>query len=304
MTTRYLFSVCLFTLHVSTALSSIGQSTSPHSLPELQQQIEQITQAAQGRVGVAATVLETNESVAIHGDEQFPMQSVYKFPIGMAVLHQVDQGKLTLTQRVKITTFDYISNRQHSPIRDKFPNGTDMSLSDVLRYAVSESDGSASDVLLRIVGGAAVVDQYLKNMGIDGIKVIDTEKEIGRDNAVQYRNWAQPSQIVALLETLQEGRGLSKRSQAVLMRLMTQTGTGRHRLKDQLPSGTRVAHKTGTSWTIDGLTAATNDVGLITLPNGSHLALAVFVTDSKADEVTREQVIANVARAAWDYWGR
>ena len=232
------------------------------------------------------------------------MQSVYKFPIGMAVLHQVDQGKLTLTQKIRITTLDYVSNRQHSPIRDEYPNGTEMSLGDVLRYAVSESDGSASDVLLRILGGALVVDQYLKNIGINGIKVIDTEKEIGRDNAVQYRNWAQPLQIVALLKAFQQGRGLSKRSQAVLMRLMTETGTGRHRLKGQLPPRTRVAHKTGTSWTIDGMTAATNDVGLITLPNGNHLALVVFVSDSKADEATREQVIAQVARTTWDYWCR
>lgn len=220
----------------------------------------------------------------------------------MAVLHQVDLGKLTLDQKVQITKVDYVSQQQYSPIRDKFPNGTEMSLREVLRYAVSQSDGSASDVLLRQLGGASAVSQYLESLGITGIKVINTEKEIGSDNAVQYRNWAQPTQIVALLKVMQEGRGLSKDSQSLLMRLMTKTSAGSHRLKAKLPTGTVVMHKTGTSGIIDGLTAATNDVGLIMLPSGKHLAVAVFVLDSKADESIRESVIANVAKAMWDYW--
>jgi beta-lactamase class A len=71
-----------------------------------------------------------------------------------------------------------------------------------------------------------------------------------------------------------------------------------------LPDGTVIAHKTGTSRTVDGVTAATNDVGLVTLPNGRHLEIAVFVSDSQADDATREQVIAKIARAAWDRWSK
>jgi beta-lactamase class A len=69
---------------------------------------------------------------------------------------------------------------------------------------------------------------------------------------------------------------------------------------DDLPAGTVVAHKTGTSGTQKGITAATNDIGIITLPNGRHLAIAVFVSDSPADESTREGVIAKVALAVWE----
>ena len=71
-----------------------------------------------------------------------------------------------------------------------------------------------------------------------------------------------------------------------------------------LPDGTVVAHKTGTSQTVNGVTAATNDVGLVTLPNGQHLAIAVFVSDSTANDTIREEVIAKVARAAWDEWSK
>lgn len=121
---------------------------------------------------------------------------------------------------------------------------------------------------------------------------------------MQYRNSATPDAVVVLLRTLHEGRGLSKSSQALLLQWMTETRTGLKRIKGLLPERTVVAHKTGTSSTVNGVTAATNDVGLVTLPSGQHLAIAVFVSDSQATDVIREEVIAKVARAAWDEWSR
>jgi beta-lactamase class A len=276
----------------------------PNANNELRDQIEQISHAAQGRVGVTATVLETGETVTLNGDQQFPMQSVYKFPIGMAVLAQVDQGKLSLDQRVRVEASDFVSGPQHSPIRDAYQQGVELSLAELLEYTVLESDGTACDVLLELVGGPEVVTQYLRNLGVDNLVVANTEKEIGQDEAVQYRNYATPDAAVALLRALHEGQGLSESSQALLLRLMTETPTGPNRIKGLLPEETVVAHKTGTSATVDGVTAATNDVGLVTLPNGRHLAIAVFVSDSTASDTIREEVIAKVARAAWDEWSQ
>ncbi|MBN8821564.1 MAG: class A beta-lactamase [Spirosoma sp.] len=301
---QLIFRIHLLVLAVSVALSTYAQTAkrTTKSIEQFRTEIEQIAQEAQGRVGVAATLLETGESVGVHENEQYPMQSVYKLPIGMAVLHQVDQGKLALTQLVHVSQSDYISERQHSPIRDKFPQGADITLAELLRYAVSESDGSASDVLLRVVGGPDVVMNYLQTLGVTGVMVLNTEREIGSDNAVQYRNWAKPDQLVALLKAVQAGKGLSITSHAWLLHLLIDTQTGLQRLKGLLPAGTPVAHKTGTSWTIDGVTAATNDVGILKLPNGRHIAIAVLVSDAKADAKTREAVIARIAKVAWDYW--
>lgn len=269
---------------------------------DLQKVFRQLEQQAGGRLGMAATLLESGQTLSYQASQRFPMQSVYKFPIGMAVLRQVDLGKLRLDQTVRIAKEEYVGEKQHSPIRDKNPGGASLSLREILRYAVSESDGTASDVLLRIVGGAPVVMAYLKGLGVTGIIVKNTEKEIGSADSVQYANWAQPEAVVTLLKALHEGRGLSQNSRALLLRLMTETPTGLNRLKGRLPVGTRVAHKTGTSRTVDGKTAATNDVGIITLPGNRHLAVAVFVSDARTDEVTRENVIAQVAKILWDHW--
>lgn len=315
----WLSSVCLLLLAVSctripssNAGSPDAQTDAPksielagtHSNRQLSDRIQQIASAAQGRVGVTATVLETGESVSLNGDQSFPMQSVYKFPIGMAVLAQVDRGRLKLDQKVRVDPSDFVLDFQHSPIRDNNPQGTELSLAELLRYTVSESDGTACDVLLRLVGGPAEVTRYLRDLGIQGITVADPEKELGQNPAVQYRNNATPDAAVKLLQTFHQGRGLSKSSQALLRRLMIETPTGLKRIKGLLPDGTVVAHKTGSSGTRNGMTAATNDVGLVTLPNGRHLAIAVFVSDSRADNATREGVIAKIARAAWDEWSQ
>lgn len=281
----------------TTALTRVTINTNDKN--DLRNQIEQISHAAQGRVGVTATLLETGESVTLNGNKRFPMQSVYKFPIAMAVLAQVDQGKLKLKQKIRVQTSDIVQN---SRILGKNSQGIEVSLADLLKYMVSESDNTACDILLRLIGEPKKVTEYLRRLGVNDIVVANTEKELGQDRAVQYRNYATPDATVALLRAFHEGKGLSKSSQTLLQRLMIETSTGLKRIKGLLPDGTVVAHKTGTSSTVNGVTAATNDVGLVTLPNGQHLAIAVFVSDSKASDAIREEVIAKVAKAVWKEW--
>lgn len=269
---------------------------------ELQTQLAQIASAAKGRVGVAAVILETGELASLNPHDHFPMQSVYKLPIGMAVMKQVDAGKIKLEQKVRVTKDDFIGRASHSPIRDKYPNGTELTVNELMGWMLRESDGTASDVLMKLAGGPAAIQAYLTEVKISDMIILDTEKAFAQDHSLQFRNWATPEAAVALLRALHERRGLSESSQTLLLKLMTESRPGAKRLKGLLPAGTVVAHKTGTSGTEDGVTAATNDIGIITLPNGRHLAIAVFVADSRADEATREGVIAKIAKAVWDKW--
>ena len=179
--------------------------------------------------------------------------------------------------------------------------GTELTIAELLRYTICESDGSASDVLMKLIGGPESVMAFLKEIQVPDIQVVNSEKEIGRDWETQYRNWATPKGALALLAALQSRRDLSRESQALLLKLMSESIPGAKRLTGELPAGTVVAHKTGTGGTRDGITSATNDIGIITLPDGRHLAVAVFVSDSSADEATRESVIARIAKVAWDW---
>jgi len=255
-------------------------------------------------VGVLAVVIESNERVgALNPQDRFPMQSVYKLPICMAVMEQIDEGKLRIDQKVKIAKEDYVPAAAHSPIRDKYPKGTELTVNDLVRFALSESDGTASDVLLKLAGGRTPVQKYLTDLGITDMIILNTEKELAQDRQVQYENSATPEAGVALLRALYEQKGLSESSRALVLKYMTESTPGAKRLKGLLPEGTVVAHKTGTSGMLDWITAATNDIGIITLPNGKHLAIAVFVSDSPADESVREGVIAKLAKLIFDSIG-
>jgi len=267
----------------------------------LRDSVTQIAALAKGRVGVSVMVLETGETiVSLNPEDHFPMQSVYKLPISMAVMKQVDAGKIRLEQKVTVTKSDFVGAGQHSPIRNSNPNGAEVTISELLRLAISESDGTASDVLMKLAGGPQAVQMYLTDLPITDMIVLDTEKELGQDWQTQYRNSTTPDAAVTLLRALYEKRGLSESSQSLLLKFMVESTPGAKRLKGLLPAGTIVAHKTGTSGTQKGITSATNDIGIITLPNGKHLAIAVFVSDSPADETTREGVIARIAKAVFD----
>jgi len=282
-------------------LLQAGPTQAPRSAQAvLTPQFAQLAKPAGGRVGVAATVVETGESVALAGTERFPMQSVFKLPIALAVINEVEQGRLRWTQPVRLASADMRGG--HSPLHDKYPQGTELPLQELMHYMVTESDNSACDKLLAMLGGPPAVTRYLRSLGLTQVVVATTEGQMGADELAQYRSWATPLGMNQVLVKLQQGRTMQPANRTMLLGYLASTPRGAHRLKGRLPAGTVVAHKTGASGTHNGLTRATNDVGLITLPDGQHLALSVFVADSRASEAVREDVIAQVAQAAYRHW--
>jgi beta-lactamase class A len=264
--------------------------------------IEKIADAAKGTVGVAIIHLESRDTFTLNGNLHYPMQSVYKMPLAMAVLHEVDKGKLSLDQKIHIRKEELLPT--WSPIKTKYPEGNvDLPLREILGYTVSQSDNNGCDILFRLLGGTANVNKYVHSIGIDSIAIAATEEEMAKAWDVQFTNWSAPGAILQLLDGIYKGRDLSKSSIAVLKEMMEATTTCPGRIRGLLPENTIVAHKTGTSNTNDkGVTSATNDAGVITLPNGKHFAIVVFVCNATADEKTRDAVIAQITKVFWDHF--
>jgi len=292
---RKLLVICLFFLF----------SVNVTKAQDLLSQIKAIAPEAKGGiVGVSILGLESGDTLNFNAQSRLVMHSIFKFPIAMTVLHLVDQGKYKLDQKMKLRKSDMLPAKMYSPLRDKYPDGAEITLGELLSYMISLSDNTPCDYLLKKIGGPQVVESYVKSLGVKGIAIKASESDMASAWEVQYTNWAKPADMVKLLELFYSGKNLSKASNDFLMKVMLETSTGPKRLKGLLPANAIVAHKTGTSPTnAEGLTAATNDVGIITLPNGKHIAIAVMVCNSKADEVTREVVIAKIAKAAWDHYG-
>lgn len=263
----------------------------------LRKKIEQIVASKKAVVGVSIFDGKGKNETAINGEKHFPMQSVFKFHIGLAMLSEIDKGKFSLDQKVEIGKKDLLLNL-YSPIRDKFPNGTTLTIVEILEYTISQSDNVGCDVLLRLLGGPSAVENYFVKNKFKDVSIKYSEEQQHANQNLQFENWTTPKSANIVLKAFYDNKKkmLSQNSYDFLLKAMRETNRGQNRIEGQLPENIVVAHRPGTS------SAAVNDIGIVFLPDGRHFFISVFVTDSKEDTAANEKIIADIAKASWDYF--
>lgn len=276
---------------------SCGMHNAEPVSAQLRNRLHQLIDPFRGVIGVSVVHIEKQDTLTIHNGLEYPMQSVYKFPLAIAVLHEVDKGKLTLQQKIHITKNDLHPNTW-SPLATQYPEGNiDVTIAELLDYTVSKSDNNTCDVLFRVMGGTKKVEQYIHELGYHGISIKTTEEEMAKViDSAEKKNWCYPSEMTRMLTDFLHQKHLSKASNDVLMRLMIESSNSNKRIKGSLPQSVMVAHKTGTGNRI------VNDVGIVTLPDGNHLALAVYVKQSQETFEDAEKIIAQISRTVYDYY--
>ena len=273
-------------------------ATSAAAQAPLHQQLTSIAAEAKGTVYVSCSLPGTPLDCDLQPHGHPPMQSSFKFPLALAVFHQIELGKLQLDQPVHFLKSDRYPT--FSPLQDEFSEAdVDVPLRKLLKLSVETSDNIASNLELRAIGGPPALQQYIDSLGL-AIHQEDSEFTLYGDQMLQYRDYAEPAAMVKLLRMLADHSPLNAEHTALLNSWMLEATSGPKRIKGLLPPGTPVAHKTGSSGVEYGMIPATNDVGLITLPDGRRLALAVFVIDAHADQDTCEHVIAAIAKTVYD----
>lgn len=274
------------------------------SADSLSYQIQQIVSGKNAIVGVSIMANDGREIISLNAEKRYPMQSVFKFHIALAVLAQIDKGKLSLDQKIEVQKKDLLADLW-SPLREENPDGGSFPISKLIEYAVSKSDNVGCDALLRLLGGAKIVEEYLKKNHIKDVSIKLNEEQMQANWDLMFQNWTTPKAASETLAKFYHNKNklLSTKSYDFIWQAMRGTTTGANRLKGQLPRGTTVAHKTGSSGTNkDGLTEAVNDIGIVFLPNGKYFFISIFVTNSKENEATNEKIIADIAKATWDYY--
>ncbi|HEX5724571.1 MAG TPA: class A beta-lactamase [Longimicrobiaceae bacterium] len=287
-------------------------------------------------VGIAAIHLESGERVAVSGDEPFTMMSVYKFPVALAILRKVERGALGLDQPIPVGPLDLRPGYSPLAERDLGAGGITVPVRELVRLAVAESDNTAGDLLFRLAGGGDSITAGLRRLGIEGVRVDREEGVLAADYygiawtesraptraevlaarptipaarrreatarfPLDPRDTATPEGMAELLAAFAAGRTLGPEATGLLREIMVGTATGPNRLKALLPPGTVVAHKTGTSGSWEGVSAAVNDVGIVALPGGGSVAVAVFVRNARG-EAAAERAIARAGHAVYDHW--
>lgn len=267
----------------------------------LKKEIKNIIGHQKVKLGFAFYDASSGKTISINGNDKFPMQSVFKFPIGAALLECINQGEFSLTDTVNIVKAD-LSPELWSPIRERWPNGVQLPLSEVLTYMIAYSDNSATDFLIHKIGGIQRVQLIVNNLGAKKINIRNTEKEIQARWSIQFENWTTPEAMIHFLRLMNDGKLLNHESSYVLWNIMTKTSTGS--IRKLIPSNTTIAHKTGYSGTNNGIIAAQNDVGIIEFEDGRRVAYAIFLTDSSIGADAGYEIIAQIGKAIWDLYRR
>jgi len=313
-----------FVLHLATPAFAAPMT-------QLQTRLETLVRTAPGKVGVAVLDLDSGARSEVRGREPAPMASVFKLPTAIAVLRRAQERGLPLSTIVHARWEDRAP--PWSPLAPRIPEaGLDVTLDALLEAMISESDNTAADVLLRWIGGPAEVTSAIDRLGLRGIRVDRSERDLAhalwglpapahpepleallaqlralpdsrRLEAIRLfssdpRDQASPEALVNMLAALDAGRLLDPVHTHRLLELMRAGRFGLRSLRAGLPADVVLAHKTGTASAL-GWSVAVNDVG-IARGGGRRMAIAVLVTDAHAPVERCEDVIADVARAVWE----
>jgi beta-lactamase class A len=296
----------------------------------LQSRVNALGRAFDGQVGIAVRSIDNGWELGWKDDALYPQQSVSKLWVSITALDAVDKGRVSLDDRVTLGRSDL--TLFHQPIAAKIlGGGYTASLEDLMVKAITTSDNTANDKLMRSVGGPEAVRAMIRNKGLGAIRFYDGERNL--QSRIAGLTWspsysignafydarnalpmsvrraafnryvddpydgAAPSAIVNALAKLKRGELLSPRSTARLLSIMGNTRTGPNRLKGGLKPGWTLSHKTGTGQVLGGVQAGYNDIGILTAPDGHSFAVAVMIKRTSTPLSVRMKLMNEVVRA-------
>jgi beta-lactamase class A len=302
----------------------------PIAPPTLAARVRQLGNEFDGHVGIAVQSVDEGWRTGWKADELYPQQSVSKFWVALTAMEAVDKGRVSLDDRVSLGRDDL--TLFHQPIAAQIlGGGYTTTLGDLMFKAITTSDNTANDKLMRSVGGPDAVRGFIARHNITGIRFFDGERALKSKiagliwsqsysigdafykarNALPYSvrkaafdryvedpyDGAAPNGIVGALAKLKRGELLSPASTARLLSIMGNTKTGANRLKGGLKPGWSLSHKTGTGQVLGSVQAGYNDIGVLTAPDGRSYAVAVMIKRTSTPLPTRMALMNNVVRA-------
>lgn len=287
------------------ALFSLCACSSQNKYTDVQQALDEYVAEKDANIGVAV-IIDGVDTVAVNGNKEFPMLSVYKFPITLALAEHYRQNNLPIDYPITILPED-LHLDTYSPMTEKIIASSKMqtdtlmmSTAEILGYMLQQSDNNASDIALRELGGADYVEGYLKLVGATDVHVHNSEAEMHEDNSMCYSNSATPIGMASLMDKFD--REFNDSVSVEIKRLMETCETGANRLLKPLDgSNAVIGHKTGTGFILpNGRLMAVNDAGYVHFPNGHRYSIAVFIENSGYDMAQTEAIIADISGIVYD----
>ena len=281
----------------------------------LRQEIDRLSRSFDGKAGVAIVSLNDGWEIDYNAGSLFPQQSCSKLWVAITALDAVDRGRLSLNDKVTLGREDL--TLFHQPLAAKIMGGAHTTtLGSLMFIAITESDNTANDKLMRSIGGPDAVRAVIAAKGLGAIRFFNGERSL--QSKIAGLTWSQsysigdafykarsalpmairrasfqrylddpydgaaPHAVATALARLKRGELLSPASTARLLSTMGQTQTGKARVRAALAPGWHWNHKTGTGQVLNGRIGGINDIGLLTAPDGTVYAMALMSIPNKS----------------------
>ena len=268
---------------------------------QLETQLKEAIKGKKAEIGIAV-IIDGKDTVTVNNDIHYPLMSVFKFHQALALADYMGKQKQSLETRLPIKKSD-LKPDTYSPLRDKYPQGgTEMSIADLLRYTLQQSDNNACDILFNYQGGPDAVNKYIHSLGIRECAIVGTETAMHEDLNLCYENWTTPLAAAELVEIFRKKPLFPKVYKDFIFQTMVECQTGQDRLvAPLLDKKVTVGHKTGTGdLNAKGQQIGCNDIGFVLLPGGRTYSIAVFVKDSEENNQANSKIIADISRIVYE----
>ena len=247
--------------------------------------------ATGGHVGVYAHNIATGRKLLWRADERFVMCSTFKASLVACVLSHVDQGRDGLDRVIPLTAADI--QDWYAPVaKAALAQGrAGMSVEEMCRGAVEQSDNSCATLLLSRIGGPSALTAFWRAMGDGVTRLDDPEPYLNRTPAGGVRDTTTPAAMGGIVRTLVLGTVLSASSRARLAQWLIGCQTGKNRLRAGLPANWVVGDKTG-----NNARDAAGDIAVAWPRPDTPIVICVYTRGGAPTEQHFATVFAGVGR--------
>jgi beta-lactamase class A len=257
--------------------------------------LAKLEQTLAGRLGVFALNTANSKQLSYRGDEYFPMCSTFKVLLASAILKRSTQSDGLMQQRIKYQQSDLVT---YSPITERHV-ADGMTVSALCAAAIQYSDNTASNLLMKILGGPGAVTTFARSIGDRQFQLDRWETALNSSIPGDRRDTSTPNAIASSLQRLAFGDALEPRLQLQLRVWLQGNTTGAARIRAGVPADWQVGDKTGT-----GDYGTANDIALLWPPRRSPIVLSIYTTQGEKDAKARNDIIASAARIVVDWLGQ
>ncbi len=234
--------------------------------------------------GVIFLDLQTGDYVDFNGDKVYATASIIKLPILIAFFQAVDAGTIRLDETWTMTRDVIVGESgdfQDLPVNSRIPAQS------VVDKMITISDNTATNMVIKRLGGIAAVNRRFQQMGLSNTRLRDWLPDVDGSNTTT------PKDMVQLLVMLDRRSLLSPSSQANALDIMRRV-KNRKLLAAGIGPGATIAHKTGYIGSLLG------DAGIIEMPNGKRYVAAVIVANDREDSAW--DFIPQVSQIVYSYF--